>query len=366
MPPENKAAWLRAPATPLSVGSAPYTPPGPQELVIKNGAVAINPVDWVIPDNRGMMFKWIKDPFILGTDVAGEVVEVGSAVKRFKVGDRVVSQACGVDEAFNDPTKGAFQLYTVLVDHMTSPIPPTLSFEQAAVLPLAVSTAACGLFLKDQLALQLPTIPRPKATGKTVLIWGGATSVGCSAIQLAVAAGYEVITTSSPQNFELMKKLGASQVFDYKSRTVVPDIIRAFKGKTTAGALTMGTGAVEACFDILRQCHGDKFISMATYPMPDPPPKTFVTARTILHFFSKQIEYWVKSKLRGIKLGTIFANTLIGKAVYVDFLGDALKDGSYIAAPEPDIVGHGLEAVNKGFEVSKKGVRARKVVVSLA
>jgi len=68
MPPQNKAAWLRAPATPLSVGSAPYTPPGPQELVIKNGAVAINPVDWVIPDKRGMMFKWIKDPFILGTD----------------------------------------------------------------------------------------------------------------------------------------------------------------------------------------------------------------------------------------------------------------------------------------------------------
>jgi NADPH:quinone reductase-like Zn-dependent oxidoreductase len=107
--------------------------------------------------------------------------------------------------------------------------------------------------LQDQLALSLPTIPHPKPRGKTLLIWGGATSVGCNAIQLAVAAGYEVITTSSPQNFELMKKLGASQVFDYKSKTVIPDITGAFKGKTTAGALTMGTGAAEACLDILNK-----------------------------------------------------------------------------------------------------------------
>jgi NADPH:quinone reductase-like Zn-dependent oxidoreductase len=380
----NEAAWLRAPATPLSVGPAPYTPPGPEELVIKNGAVAINSVDWIIPDKRGMMFQWIKDPFILGTDstyyrlivpvlmehtdfflVAGEVVEVGSAITRFKVGDRVVSQACAIDQAFNDSAKGAFQLYTVLVDYMTSPIPSTMSFEQAAVLPLAVSTASCGLFLQDQLALQLPTIPHPKPTGKTLLIWGGATSVGCNAIQLAVAAGYEVITTCSPVNFKLMKKLGASQAFDYSSKTVVPDIIHAFRGKTTAGALTMGSGAVEACLDILYKCHGDKFISMASYPIPNPPLKTFVVPRTILYMISKQIEYWIKSKLRGIKLGTIFANTSMGKAIYVDFLGEALKDGSYVAAPEPEVVGSGLEAVNKAFEVSKKGVRAKKVVVSL-
>jgi hypothetical protein len=63
-------------------------------------------------------------------------------------------------------------------------------------------------------------------------------------------------------------------------------------------------------------------------------------------------------------LGSIFASTAIGKDIYVDFLGEAMKDGSYIAAPEPEVVGRGLEAVNKGFEVGKKSVRARKVVVS--
>jgi hypothetical protein len=163
-----------------------------------------------------------------------------------------------------------------------------------------------------------------------------------------------------------MKKLGASQVFDYKSKTVIPDIIRAFPGKTIAGTLTIGTGAAEACLDILNKCNGDKFISMATYPLPDPPPTTFVIPRTVFHLLSKNLEYWIKSKLRGIKLGTIFADTAVGKAIYVDFLGDVLKDGSDIAAPEAYIVGHGLEAVNKAFEVSKKGVRAKKMVVSLA
>jgi len=61
----------------------------------------------------------------------------------------------------------------------------------------------------------------------------------------------------------------------------------------------------------------------------------------------------------------VFANTSVGKAVYVDFLGDALKDGSNIAAPELEVVGRGLEAVNKGFEVSKKRVRAKNVNISL-
>ena len=219
--------------------------------------------------------------------------------------------------------------------------------------------------MQDQFALQLPTIPHQKPTGKTVLIWGGATSVGCNAIQLAIAAGYEVFTTSSPSNFALMKKLGASQTFDYHSKTVVPDIVRAFKGKATAGALTLGRGGVEACLDILGHCQGDKVLSTATFPMPDPPPKTFVTLRVMVYFLSKQLEYWIKCQLRGIRMGSIFANTKIGKEIYVDFLGQALEDGSYVAAPEADIVGTGLGAINKAFELSKKGVKVKKLVVSL-
>lgn len=64
-------------------------------------------------------------------------------------------------------------------------------------------------------------------TGQTVVVWGGSTSVGSNAVQLAVAAGYEVVTTASPRNFDHVRALGASAVFDYNSSTVVQDIIGA-------------------------------------------------------------------------------------------------------------------------------------------
>ncbi|CAD6594524.1 MAG: hypothetical protein ASARMPRED_000587 [Alectoria sarmentosa] len=367
--PSNTAAWQTAPKVkPLEVKSAPYTSPRENEIVIKNGAVAINPIDWIIQDMGKMMFSSLTYPFILGLDTAGEVVEVGPGVTRFKVGDRVVGHANGTDEKYNSPAHGAFQLYTVLLVNAASPIPSTLSYESAAVLPLGLSTAACGLFQKDQLALQHPSAS-PKPTGKTLLVWGGATSVGCNAIQLAVAAGYEVFTTCSPKNFDYVKKLGASQAFDYNSKTVVSDLIRAFEGKTTAGAISIGSRAAENCLDILDKCKGDKFISMASYPVPQPPPKNFVILSIAASYLSGMANIWIKSKTRGIRTNFIFGSTLlyneVGKAIYVDFLPQALAEGTYIAAPDPLVVGKGLEYIQAGYDLQRKGVSAKKIVVSL-
>ena len=315
-----------------------------------------------------MMFSWIKYPFIFGFDAAGEVVEVGPGVTRFKVGQRVIGHTTGTDQTNNSPAHGAFQIYTVLLVNASSPIPSTLSYESAAVLPLGVSTAACGLFQKDQLGLQYPSTS-PKPTGKTLLVWGGSTSVGCNAIQLAVAAGYEVITTCSPKNFAFVKKLGASQAFDYNSKTVITDLIHAFEGKTTAGALSIGPRAAENCLDVLDKCKGNKFISMATYPVPQPPPKNFVVLTVAASYLSGMANIWLKSKTRGIRTNFIFGSTLlyneVGKAIYVDFLPQALAEGTYIAAPDPQVVGKGLEYIQVGYDLQKKGVSAKKVVVSL-
>ena len=314
------------------------------------------------------MFPWLKYPLILGLDTAGQVVEVGPGVTRFKVGDRVVGHANGTDKNYNDPSHGAFQTYTVLILNAASPIPDTLSYENAAVLPLGLSTAACGLFQKDQLGLQYPSVS-PKPTGKTLLIWGGSTSVGCNAIQLAVAAGYEVITTCSPKNFEYVKKLGASQAFDYNSKTVVKDIIRAFKGKPTAGALAIGYRSAESCLDILAKCTGNKFLSMASYPVPQQPPKNFVLLSIAASYMTGMANIWVKAKTGGVRTAFIFGSTLlyneVGKAIYVDFLPRALAEGSYVAAPEPQVVGKGLEYIQTGYDIQKKGVSAKKVVISL-
>jgi threonine dehydrogenase-like Zn-dependent dehydrogenase len=276
--------------------------------------------------------------------------------------------AAGTSEKINNSSQGAFQAYPVLLDHMTSPIPDRISYEEACVIPLGASTAACGLFQKDQLALQLPSSP-PKPTGKTLLIWGGSTSVGINAIQLAVAAGYEVITTASPRNFELLKKLGATQVFDYNSPRVIVDVVQAFKGKTIAGALSIGQGAAEACSDVLASSEGNKFLSMISYPTPAKEPKTFVGLRTAVFFMSWMATNALKSKARGIRHKFVFGDTLvgdgIGKAIYEDFLPRALAEGTYVAAPEPHVVGKGLEFIQEAFELQRKGMSAKKVVVSL-
>jgi NADPH:quinone reductase-like Zn-dependent oxidoreductase len=368
--PENQAAWLNASkAYPLEVRSAPYTSPAANEIVIKNRAVAINPIDWMLQQNgTTLMFNWLKYPFILGSDVAGEVVEIGSDVKRFKVGDRVASTTLGTDPNRNRPADGAFQTYPILVEHMTTPIPESMSFEQASVLGIGFSTAATALFQNDLLNLQLPT-PKTEPKHKTVLIWGGSTSVGLNAIQLAVAAGYDVITTTSPKNFALVKELGAGQAFDYNSPTVVNDIIAALKGKTVAGAISMGSRSAESCMSILAKSHGNKFIAMATYPMPEKPPTHFPVLQTALSFISWNTTWFFRGLLGGVKSKFIFGTSLafndIGKAMWEDFLPTALAEGRFV--PKPDVlkVEGGLEMVQEALEIQKKGVSAKKVVLSL-
>ena len=367
--PTNTAAWLVAKQTKIEVKPASYTHPREGEIVIKNHAVAINPLDWIIQVAGNIVFSWIKYPCILGSDLAGEVIEVGKGVTRFSVGDRVLGHAVGTDKKRNSPAEGSFQEYTVVLAHMAAPIPNTLSYEKATVLPLALSTAACGLFQKDHLALQYPTAT-PKLTGKTLLIWGGSTSVGCNAIQLAVAAGYEVITTASPRNFDYVKKLGASQVFDYNSKTVVKDVINAFEGKTISGALAIGKGSAEYCVDIIHACIGNKFVSMAS---PAISFENFNQRRQlpwlVLQLLSSSVSLQVKSRVRGIHTKYIFGNSLmdneVSKVIYEDFLPNALVENRYVAAPEPYIIGSSLEYIQAGMDAQRKGVSAKKVVVSL-
>ncbi len=362
--PTNTAAWLGAKGARLAVGPAPYTHPHEGEIVVKNHAVAINPFDWAIQIRGDIIAPWIKYPFVLGADVAGEVVEVGTAVTRFAVGDRVLGHAVGTDKDRNSAAEGAFQEYAVVLAHLAAPIPDTLAYENAVVLPLALSTAACGLFQRDYLALRYPAAT-PQPTGETLLVWGGATSVGSNAIQLAVAAGYEVITTSSPRNFDYVRKLGASRAFDYRSTTIVQDVIAAFTGKTSAGALAIGTGSAEPCLEIVHACDGKKFVALtsATVSLEQPLPLL------LLRFLSSNVALRVRSRLGNVRTKSIWGSTLkdneVGTVIYEDFLPAALAEGRYVAAPVPAVVGQGLEYVQTGLDVQRAGVSARKVVVSL-
>ncbi len=371
--PTNTAAWINARNAQLQVGPTPYTAPGDDEIVVRNGAVAVNPLDWIIQVAGSVTYRWLTYPTVLGSDVAGEVVEVGSAVTRFRVGDRVLAHAVGTDKDSNRAAGGGFQQYTVVLERMTCPIPDTMPFADAAVLPLAVSTAACGLFQTDQLGLRYPLVDA-EPTGQTVLVWGGSTSVGSNAIQLAVAAGYEVITTASPRNFDYVTSLGAAQVFDYHSPSVVPDIIAAFAGRTLAGAIAFGTTSAPSCVQIVGSCKGTKFVSIASPPVSfatlgDANRGRFELPRLIRRLVTSNVSLQVRSRSHRVGTKFIFGTSLknndVSTAVYRDFLPAALADGRYAAVPQPKVVGNGLEHLQHALAMQRRGVSAAKVVVTL-
>jgi len=204
------------------------------------------------------------------------------------------------------------------------------------------------------------------------VITGGATSVGCNAIQLAVNAGYEVFTTASPTNFEYLKSLGAARVFDYHSKTLAKEIIAALKGKTCAGALAIATGSVGPCLDIVGASKGDKFVAVAAGPISLTDVVSggrLVMLRLLPKMIVSTLSNARKARAQGVKTKFIWGGSLVdnevGPAVYVDFLPSALAEGRFVAAPPAQVVGSGLDAIETGFEVQKKGMSAKKVVVSL-
>jgi NADPH:quinone reductase-like Zn-dependent oxidoreductase len=381
MAPKNQAAWIPAKkARPFKVDDAPYTPPGPGQVVVKNTAVAINPFDWVLQFIGPAIASYIKYPFIFGTDVAGEVVEVGPDVDRFRVGDRVFGSATAIAKEVNRPAEGGFQLYTVMRQHMLAPTPAHITDEQACVLGLGLGTAAWGLFHQDYLGLDMPRVPMPTdVVGKaglprSVIISGGASSVGSNAVQLAVSAGYGVISTSSPRNFDYVKRLGATHVFDYRSRTLVKDILAALQGRELVGAYAIGRGAVEACTAVMT--HHDvrltrKRIALAGAIIPADKLTTFVGKGTYLMGMvggmikSNARRLWTGVEAKFILLDDLVDPKSVVARIYTEFLPQALGQGQFVPAPPPQVVGKGLNKIQEALDLQRKGVSGKKLVVTL-
>lgn len=367
--PSNAAAWLRKGSHNLEVGPAPYTAPAKGSLVVKAHAVALNPIDYSIPIIAGMAFPWIKYPFVMGSDISGTVVEVGEDVTRFQVGDRVVALAQGYDKEGTGAPEGAFQNYVVIRERFCSSIPSEIDFADASVIPLGSGTALTGLFGKSYCALQYPTIPT-KANGQSFLVWGGSTSVGCNAIQLAVAAGYQVITTASPRNFELVKSLGASHAFDYRSPNAQKEIIAVLKDTKCAGAIAIGEGSAAPCIDIISAVPsvGRKFVAQASTPGGPPTKGGLAMARFVVNLGVTNISLAARCRLRGVSSTFIVPQASDGPlwdALYRYFLPTALAQHAFKPAPAVEIHGNGLEAISSGLETLKKGVSAKKLVVTL-
>jgi len=173
MAPENHAAYLvNKQNKPLEVRSAPYTKPAANEIVIRAHAVAINPIDPIVQVTAKVAFGYVDNLHVLGHDVAGEVVEVGtgSDASLFKLGDRVVGHAVSFDKRSKGASEGAFQEYVVLRCSLVARLPESLSYERACVIPLGLSTAGSALFQKDMLALAHPRASAITAQNEMLIV----------------------------------------------------------------------------------------------------------------------------------------------------------------------------------------------------
>jgi hypothetical protein len=212
-----------------------------------------------------------------------------------------------------------------------------------------LSVAVKTLFHPEYLALDLPT-PNTKANGKVILVWGGSTSVGCNIVQLSKAAGFEVITTASPRNFEYLKKLGASQVFDYNSSTVKEDILAAVKGKTVAGSIANGGLEVSQYASIVGTC--------AAVALSSPDNGKLVPLTMVPRF---ELPEGVETKFV-VPLST---DRELSSWIYNDYISGELANGRFIPAPGATVVGHGLEALQSAMDTLNAGVSAKKIVVTM-
>lgn len=202
--------------------------PTESEVLIDVKASAINPVDWkqalynfLMPQNLST-----DNPCALGCDVAGVVVGPGSSPL---MGKRVVAYL-GADKTNFGSSRGAFVDKVAFPADLVFEIPETMSFSEAATLPVGGLTAT----------LLMNGIKPVAQVGEFVLVYGSSSSVGFNAVQLAKAFGYKVIAVASGKNKELTMDLGADYFVDYRTENVkdaVTDIVKASPDSPLNGAL---------------------------------------------------------------------------------------------------------------------------------
>jgi NADPH:quinone reductase-like Zn-dependent oxidoreductase len=179
----------------LKLEDMPVPQPKENELLVRVMASGVNPADPLILGGKYAKEFGTHLPLILGYEMAGVVVRTAAKVTKFKVGDPVYAYLLW---------GGGWAEYCLTNEAEAAIKPKSLSFTDAAVVPLAALTAWQAL-------IDIGKIDK----GQTVLIHGGSGGVGSFAIQIAKARGARVIATASTRNQDLLKQLGADLAIDY-------------------------------------------------------------------------------------------------------------------------------------------------------
>ncbi|KUN90403.1 NADPH:quinone oxidoreductase, partial [Streptomyces resistomycificus] len=185
---------------PLQEADVPEPTVGEHDVLVRVEAAGLNPLDEKIHTGEFKQILPYKLPLILGNDVAGTVISVGTAVRGFKPGDEVYARP-------HQDRIGTFAERIAIAEGDLALKPASISMEEAGSLPLAALTAWQALVERGKV--------RP---GQKVLIHAGAGGVGSIAIQLAAHLGASVATTASASNADFVRALGADTVIDYRSQ----------------------------------------------------------------------------------------------------------------------------------------------------
>lgn len=293
-----------------------------------------------------LVMEW---PLVLGVDASGVVVEAGETAQKqygFKEGDYV----CGCTRLGRKQYSTA-QEFFLMDAHVTIPKPKNLSLVQAATLGVGVQTACLAVF--DGLKVERPKSGAASEKGEWVLVLGGASSVGKNAIQLARAAGYEVVASCSRKSAKIVEDLGAKS-FDYKKS--IDDQVKDI--------LSITSGNIRRCFDAVAA--DDPVVPKALFKELDSSePKFFATTND-----------W--SGITDFEGGSTYLTELghIGKAGSAEeketnkslssdipMIVKLVEDG-LVVTPEYEMIGEGgFDDAVKAYQHQVKGAGGSKKVV---
>lgn len=341
---QHLAAILPSKGSALELTHRPTPTPGPHELLIAVHSVALNPVDYYQRDHGFFITSY---PAVLGSDIAGTVLSAGSSVPADapKPGTRIAAFASAFFK-HGDPDYGAMQTRVLVPAASVVALPEGMSFNAATLLPMAVLTTWAAWY-----TIGLPRDTKYTAEDKMgMLVWGGASSIGSAAVQVARLMGFRVYVTASERHHEYLKGLGASRVFDYHGEDVVERIVEAVKEDGVE--LRLGYDAVaqlKPCLDILKELKGEGTARLAeARPIAEDAPKVegievkFMSSPTNeeerMEFFHFVFGVWLKEKL---------------------------ETGEFVPSPKIQILEGGLEGANKGLDVLRNGVSGVKLVLEV-
>lgn len=249
------------------------------------------------------------------------------------------------------PQDGAYALYSVVPATKVAILPSSISFTDGVVVPFALEAAVCALSVKEPgpcmpgvltpaLNLPYPSLGSAPPTAKTIVVYGGSSSVGSMTTQIAAAAGIKVIAISGAHNFGLSKSCGAAEVFDHKDPSLVEKVVGA-----------VGTSDLVGIFDAISipttYAHGLEILSKfggGHLACVHPPPTEV---------------------LDNVKAGMIFAVSDVATPVWEEYVTSALEAGKLQCLPPPTVVGKGLSYVDEALKKSRAGVSGTKLVVEL-